>query len=356
VLFRYPFEPSARLPLTSSPLVLPDGSILAVLDASEGLVSSSDSWRQEAGRGFATAIDPAGRELWRTELLRAGPPGTLVATGELVVEGNACIQRIDPRTGRVLESPPVRAAPLRSDEADEGEVTARGRPGRARPAAWEEHVLVREWAVGRAAASSLTRDGQSLLVRAAPVTSEDGRAYLLVQAYAMSPSGRYGFELPDIQVYPPEVLAFDREGEIVWRAPVPERRMAPILVAGRRALHVLVEGERLVLDRATGKLLATEPAPVPYLALDPNDEPVPLAPFGPPLASPPVVDAAGRRYAGTRRGTIVGLGPSNELLFEVTVAEPARSPVVGGADGRLAIGPGRLYLISGSELVAIGNE
>ena len=346
VLFRYRFEPGSRMPLSSSPLVLPDNSVVLLLELGEA-----------AEGAVAVALDASGSRLWSADLPIGGPPGTLLATGELVVGADTALLRLDARSGRVLSRSP-RPPSGRLDAVDEsGE---RASPGRARErcAAWDGRVLVRQTVVEPGRVSDLRGpEGERLLTRAAPVATPDGWAYLLAQPYRLGPSGRGG-QPPDLHVWPLEALAFAPTGEVRWRVPVAEpgaRGRLPLLVAGAHRIHAIVESERCVLDRATGKVLFREPAPVPYFALDQSDEPVPLAPFGPPLASPPVVDSLGRRYAGTRRGTVVGLGPGGEPLFEVRVAEPATSPIAGGADGRLAIGPGRLWLVQGEELLSLGT-
>lgn len=348
VLFRYRFEDGARMPLSSSPLVLPDGSVIVALEPGES---------EEGNASLVAAFDAAGGRLWTAELPVAGPPGTLVGAGELILGADTALLRLDPRSGRVLSRSP-RPPSGRLDAVDESGEPPSPTRARERCAAWGDRVLVRQTVVERGRTSDLRgQEGERLLTRAAPVATDDGWAYLLARPYRLGPSGRAGAP-PDLHVWPLEALAFAPSGELRWRVPVAEpaaRGRLPLLVAGQKRLHCVVDAERIVLDRATGALLFRDPLPVPYLALDLADEPVALAPFGPPLASPPVVDSLGRRYAGTRRGTVVGLGPGGEPLFEARVAEPASSAVAGGADGRLAIGPDRLWLVQGDELIAIGT-
>jgi hypothetical protein len=299
------------MPLWCSPLVLPDSSpVLKIHRAQWG--------------GVLLALETDGRPRWRLALQETWEP-TVTAEGDLVLR---CVGAEQALWCVALTGENVRTADLPKDPLWHPAWASEPPPGPSPKTA----------VVGSAHAL--------------------GRAYQLLTASRSAHSPRAG----------PRVEAFAATGERLWTCPLPvdadtwaadgrfPRQPHGRIVCGRRRVVAVVDARAITLDADSGAILSDDSLSVPYLALDSNDEPIPLARFGPPLASPPVVDAKDRRYAGTRRGTVVGLDADGSPLFEVPVAPPASSNVVGGADGRLALAPGRLYLVQGDELLCIGNE
>jgi hypothetical protein len=207
------------------------------------------------------------------------------------------------------------------------------------PAAWNRSVVVGERVVGGDGNLADLRGpgGRRLRARSA-IAAPNGACYLAARSYALERPERPGMA-PPISVEPMAVYAFGREGEHRWSSPPVE--VENHVVAGRSRVFSFARAELVVYEAATGKELERRPFGGPQIALDPADEPIPIAPFGPPLIAAPAVDAAGRRYAAVERGELVGLSPEGAPLFVVPLESLKRDNLLGS----LALGRGRLYAI-----------
>lgn len=336
VLFRVSLEGTASF--ASAPLVLPDGSVVVGVDqvVPPGTKPTSR----------LVAVDRDGVPRWTLAIAEAISPLVLCASGDLAFAVEGALVRVRAHDGKLEDRVAlVRRSigvPLGSDHL----IT------RA-PVAWNRSLVVRESIVRGSSLDTLRgRRDERILVRGTPVATADGWAFVCGSAYRMGPPEAPG-RAPPILVDPLSVFAFGREGELRWVQPWPDapstERPPVTLVAGRRRLLVAVGSSPVLgLEPTTGKLLGEiERAGRSIEALDAADEPIRIAPFGPPVRTSPVVDAADRRYVVTER-LVVGLGPEGEALFALDLAlEP-------GGRAHLAIAPGRLYCVWGSELVCIG--
>ncbi len=312
------------------PVVLPDGSVAVSLD------------RAAHGGSYVRCFTRDGAPRWSVGLRENVSAPVALATGELAIATPRELITLAATDGRELSRVPLVPSAARGEV-----VTWRT------PAAWNRSVVVGDKVVGSGGdvRELRGREGKRLIARS-PAVGPGGTCYLPAYAYSFEPPSRPGAAPPLVRD-PPAVHAFGLEGEYRWSYPVDVETSQH--AACRDRLLVLARTDLMAVDRATGTLLERRPFGGAYLALDPSDEPVPTAPFGPPLLGPPAVDAAGRRYALNARGDLVGLGPESRPLFVVTLGFAKHSLV-----NTLALGKGRLHFLKLSaerrSIVVVGEE
>lgn len=295
------------------PIVLPDGAIVVALD------------RTERGGSYVKCFSRDGTPRWTVGLRENISPPVALASGEVIVTSAREAIFLVAGSGQEARRVPLVA------RAAFGEVVTW-----FRPAAWNRGVVVGDRVIG---ADGVLDDlklarGRRLRGRSASVGS-DGTIYLPAKAYAL---GVQPGRAPDIIVDSMALHAFGREREHRFSVPLDADDVE--VAVGRSRVVVRSRSELIFLDRAKGAVLERRPFGSGWLALDPADEPVPLAPFGPPLLGAPVVDAAGRRYAAVSRGDLVGLAADGAPLFVAPLDLTAER-----LTGTLALAPGRLYFL-----------
>jgi hypothetical protein len=332
VLFRVSLEGSPLL--ATPPLVLPDGSVVMGLGGAAPAGSTPGT--------VLAAFDPGGAPRWRTVLSEPASPLVLTATGDIALSGERQLLRVRAADGKLEDGVDLvrRSA---------GEPVGLDHLATRAPTAWNRSLIVRESVVRGSSVETLRGErDERLYVRGTPVATSDGWAYACGSTYRMGKPEAPG-RAPPLLVDRPAVFAFGREGELRWVKPLPEvprvQRPSVQLSAGRERLYVQVQTRLVAFERGTGKALGEGALAVPFLALDADDEPIPHAPFGPPLLGAPVVDAAGRRYAPSRANGVVGLDAAGAPLFAIDSIPGVH---------RIVIAPGRLYCVARGELVCIG--
>ncbi len=297
------------------PIVLPDGALVVTLD------------RTERGGSYVKCFSPDGAPRWTVGLRENLSPPAALATGEVVVASPRDAIFLVARTGQ--ES---RRAPLVARAAQEEVITW------FLPVAWNRSVVLGD----RVVAADGTVD--ELRVKAGKLRGRsahvglDGSAYIPAKTYRLDAAAASPGRLPPLVVDPLALHAFGREREHRWTVPI-EATEAHVAV-GKERVVVRAQSELLFIERTTGRIVERRSSGGTWLALDPHDEPIPFAPFGPPLLAPPVVDAVGRRYAAVARGDLVGLAPDGSPLFAANLGlTPER------LTGSLALGAGRIYLL-----------
>jgi hypothetical protein len=299
----------------SGPIVLPDGTIIIKLERPS---------RESELRAFSADGNPR----WSFEIRGSVSPPIALASGEVVFATPRELVSLEACRGREL----ARTLLPTSDDAAEVESWRI-------PAAWSRSVLVGHRFVGSDGIPSTLRgpDGRRISARSGVAGRE--RCHLVAAPYGLEP--RRGMRgAPPILRDPWALHAFGREGEHRWSAPLAADGTTATITLGRERVFVLGGTSVAIHDAATGALVATRPYGGLHAALDPADEPVPLAPFGPPLVAAPLVDAAGRRYAAVERGDLVGLGPGGDgVLFTAPLGLERETLAA------VAIGPRRLYLL-----------
>ncbi len=333
VLFRVDLR--GRMSFGASPLVLPDGGLVLALEQDEGTL--------------VVALDRDGAPRWERRLPVHLSPLVATAGGELVGATAEHLVVLEATTGRDLGGAILRPHARLPDGSE-----PLAAPSRA-CTTWIRSIVVRESVVSPSGTSALRAPGAARIhVRGAPVALPDGRLYVAASAYRLGRPDAPG-RAPPLLLHPLELFAFGREGELLWTRPLPPTPDAPspsvVLAAGARRVHAIVHNHTATFDARTGEAIAEGSSGVPYVALDVRDQPIALAPFGPPLAAAPVVDAADRRYAVNRAGVLAGLSPEGETLFAIDLGAGRDA----GADDRLAIGPGRLYVVRWDELISVGT-
>ncbi|HZV02038.1 MAG TPA: hypothetical protein VFF73_35345 [Planctomycetota bacterium] len=299
----------------AGPIVLPDGTVVVKLERPS---------RESELRAFSAEGVPR----WSFTVRGSVSPPIALASGEVAFTTPRELVTIDGCRGREL------ARTLLVTPAAAGAVEAW-----RIPAAWSRSVLVGDRFVGSDGVVATLRgpDGRRILARSGVAGPE--RCHLVGAAYRLEERQR-STTAPPLLLDPMALHGFGREGEHRWSARLAADAATATITLGRERLLALGNASIAIHDAATGAPIATRPYGGLHVALDPADEPVALAPFGPPLIAAPVVDAASRRYAAVERGDLVGLGPGGEGVLFTAPLGLERDTLAA-----LALGPGRLYLL-----------
>jgi hypothetical protein len=295
------------------PIVLPDGTVVVTLD------------RAAHGGSYLRAFSPDGAPRWSAGLRENISPPVALASGEIAVATPRELLLFTSDGKETARVPLVRG------------IAAETVRHWGLPVPWNRSLVVGDNVVTARLERTELRGPNGLRLRThSTIATADGTCYVLARAYGAEPAPP-GLA-PPILMRPFALHAFGREGELRWTADLPEAT-GSIVGASRDRILVGVRDGLAWVERATGRVLETRPhGSAAYFALDPGGEPIPLARFGPPLLTNPVVDAAGRRYAAVNGGRLVGLASDGGALFSEPLDLTPQT-----LTGSLALAPGRLY-------------